>query len=128
MPTLPKNIKVGLYHMKIDLFVPNPLRCLKYQWFGHSQNTCKGFDTCFRCGEEGHDGKSCQKDPICRNVEIVRVTTCHPQNNVLSEKKEKEILKVKTEKKNYLPRDKKISQHLICTETKYAILCFSFES
>ena len=67
MSKLPTNIKVGLYQMKIDLFVPNPLLCFKCQRFGHSQNTSKGCDSCFRCGEEGNDGKSCQKDPICRN-------------------------------------------------------------
>ncbi|XP_061170351.1 uncharacterized protein LOC133179667 [Saccostrea echinata] len=67
MPTLPTNIKVGLYQMKIEMFVPNPLRCFKCQRFGHGQNNCKGSDTCFRCGEEGHDGKSCQKDPRCKN-------------------------------------------------------------
>ena len=35
MPRLPTNIKVGLYQMKIDLFVPNPLRCFKCQRFGN---------------------------------------------------------------------------------------------
>ena len=86
MPTFLTNIKVGLYQMKIDLFVPNPLLCFKCQRFGHGQNTCKGCEACFRCGEEGHDGKSCQKIP---SVEIERSTTCHPQNNVLSWKRNK---------------------------------------
>ena len=61
MPTLPTNILVGLNQMKIDMFIPNPLRCIKYQRFGHGQTTCKGCDTCFKCDEEGRDGKSCQK-------------------------------------------------------------------
>ena len=56
MPTLPTNINVGLYQMKIDLFVPNPLRCFKCKRFGHGQNTCRG-EACYKCGEEWHDGK-----------------------------------------------------------------------
>ena len=51
--------------------------------------------------EEGHGGKSCQKN---QSVKIVRVTTCHPQNSVLSRKK---ILKVNIKRKNYLPKGKK---------------------
>ena len=62
IPILPPNVKVGLYQMKIEMFVPNPLRCFKCQRFGHGQANCKASEACFRCGEEGHDGKSCQKE------------------------------------------------------------------
>ena len=47
MSKLPTNIKVGLYQMKIDLFVPNPLLCFKCQRFSHSQNTCRGCEPCW---------------------------------------------------------------------------------
>ena len=104
MPTLPTNIQVGLYQMKIDMFVPNPLRCLKCQRFGHGQNTCRGCETCFKC-EEGHDGKSCQKDPMCKNRKGDHMSSSM-QCPIL--KKEKEILKVKTEKKFTHPEAKRI--------------------
>ena len=96
MPTLPKNIKVGFYHMKIDVFVPNPLRCFKCQRFGHGQRNCKSSEACFRCGEEGHDGTTCHKDHKCRN--------CKGDHMASSKKcpiwmKEKEIQKVKAEKR-----------------------------
>ena len=96
MPTLPANIKVGLYQMKIEMFVPNPLRCFKCQRFGHGQANCKGSEACFRCGEEGHDGKGCQKDQKCKN--------CKGDHMASSKHcplwiKEKDIQKVKTEKR-----------------------------
>ncbi|XP_061170317.1 uncharacterized protein LOC133179627 [Saccostrea echinata] len=86
MPTLPTNIKVGLYQMKIEMFVLNLLRCFKCQRFGHGQSNCKASEACFKCGEEGHDGKSCQKDP---NAETVRAGTWLPLNIVQFGKKRK---------------------------------------
>ncbi|XP_061164965.1 uncharacterized protein LOC133173917 [Saccostrea echinata] len=104
MPTLPTNIKVGLYQMKIEIFVPNPLRCFKCQRFGHGQMNCKCSETCFRCGEEGQDGKTCQNDPKCKN--------CKGEHMASSKqcplwKKEKEIQKVKSRKTSTLSRGKK---------------------
>ncbi|XP_061190460.1 uncharacterized protein LOC133198380 [Saccostrea echinata] len=104
-PTLPTNIKVGLYIMKIETFVPNPLRCFKCQRFGHGQSNCKSADACFRCGEEGHDGKGCQKDPKCKN--------CKGDHMASSKQcpvwqKEKNIQKVKAEKRIPYPEAKKL--------------------
>ena len=88
MPKLPTNIKAGLSRMKIVMFLPNQVHCFKFQRFGHSQNTRRAFKTCFRCSEEGHDGKSCQKDPC---VKIVKVITCHPQSNLPAGEKKKKF-------------------------------------
>ncbi|XP_061191616.1 uncharacterized protein LOC133199803 [Saccostrea echinata] len=103
MPTLPTNIKVGLCQMKVELFVPNPLRCFECQGFGHGQHNCKGTETCFRCGEEGHDGKGCQKEPKCKNCK---------GNHMASSKQsplwKKEIQKVKSEKRIPYPEAKKL--------------------
>ncbi|XP_062584090.1 uncharacterized protein LOC134245861 [Saccostrea cucullata] len=105
VPNLPTNIKVGLYQMKIETFVPNPLRCFKCQRFGHGQMNCKGSEACFRCGEDGHDGKTCQNTPKCKN--------CKGEHMASSKqcpiwKKEKEIQKVKTESKIPYPEAKKL--------------------
>jgi hypothetical protein len=105
MPTLPKNIKVGFYQMKVEMFVPNPLRCFKCQRFGHGQTNCKGSETCFRCGEEGHDGKNCNREHKCRN--------CKGDHMASSKKcpiwiKEKEIQKVKIEKRVTYPEAKNL--------------------
>ena len=51
MPTLLTNVKVGLHQTKINMLIPNPLRCFKCQRFGHGQSTRKGSKTCFKCDE-----------------------------------------------------------------------------
>ncbi|XP_062609297.1 uncharacterized protein LOC134271053 [Saccostrea cucullata] len=105
IPTLPTSIKVGLYNMKVEMFVPNPLRCFKYQRFGHGQSNCKGSESCFRCGEEGHDGKDCHNDPKCKNCKGGHMAS---SKQCLMWKKEKEIQKVKAEKRIPYPEAKKL--------------------
>ncbi|XP_062590939.1 uncharacterized protein LOC134252467 [Saccostrea cucullata] len=105
MPTLPSKIKVGLYQMKIEMFVPNPLRCFKCQRVGHGQSNCKGSEVCFRCGEEGHDGKGCQNDPKCKNCKGGHMAS---SKQCPMWKREKEIQKVKSEKRIPYPEAKKL--------------------
>ncbi|XP_061170361.1 uncharacterized protein LOC133179681 [Saccostrea echinata] len=81
---------------KIEMFVPNPLRCFKCQRFGHGQSNCKASEACFKCGEEEHDGKSCQKDPKSRNCKGGHMAS---SKHCPIWKKEKEIQKVKVEKR-----------------------------
>lgn len=70
MQTLPIHITVGLYQMKNDMFVSNPLRCFKCQRVDHGQRACRGFETSFRFGEEGHNGKNCYTDPVCKMCKV----------------------------------------------------------
>ncbi|XP_062577957.1 uncharacterized protein LOC134239842 [Saccostrea cucullata] len=105
IPILPTSIKVGLYNMKVEMFVPNPLRCFKCQRFGHGQSNCKSSETCFRCGEEGHDGKGCHNDPKCKNCKGGHMASSK-QCPML--KKEKEIQRVKAEKRIPYPEAKKL--------------------
>ena len=95
MPTLPTNIKMVLYQIKIYSFVPNLLRCFKCQQFCHGQISCIGWETCFRC-EQGHEGKSCQKDPMCKNCKGDHMSSSKQCPIWI---KEKGILKVKTKRK-----------------------------
>ena len=81
--------------MKIDMFMPNPLRCFKCQRFGNGKSTCKGCDTCFKCDEEEHDGKSCQKSPKCKNCKGDQMASSQQCPKLVEEK---EIQKLKTEK------------------------------
>ena len=37
---LPKDIRIGYLRVKVDLFVPNPLRCFKCQKHGHGAQRC----------------------------------------------------------------------------------------
>ena len=106
IPALPSSIKVGFYQMKIEMFVPNPLRCFKCQRFGHGQTNCKGSETCFKCGEEGHDGKDCKNEQKCKNCK---------GNHMASSRKcpiwinEKQIQKIKAEKRITYHEAKKLN-------------------
>ncbi|XP_062585833.1 uncharacterized protein LOC134247496 [Saccostrea cucullata] len=105
IPILPTSIKVGLYNMKVEMFVPNPLRCFECQRFGHGQSNCKSSETCFRCGEEGHDGKGCHNDPKCKNCKGGHMAS---SKQCPMWKKEKEIQRVKAEKRIPYPEAKKL--------------------
>ena len=64
MATPPANIKVGYLRVKVDTFIPSPLRCFKCQKYGHGLQSCRGQSACFKCGEKDHDSDTCDK-PIC---------------------------------------------------------------
>ena len=67
IPTLPGPVKAGYLNIRVEPFIPNPLRCFKCQWFGHGQNTCRGKLTCARCGQFDHDNKTCANEIFCLN-------------------------------------------------------------
>ncbi|GFV45260.1 uncharacterized protein TNCV_2496181 [Trichonephila clavipes] len=56
-PKLPTIVKAGYLNCKISLYIPNSLRCLKCQMFGHSQTSCRGQLTCSRCSFVGHSSR-----------------------------------------------------------------------
>ncbi len=65
--SLPQNINVGYLRIKVEAYVPNPLRCFKCQKFGHGQNTCKGDKTCMKCGKGDHGDEPCMGPLHCVN-------------------------------------------------------------
>ena len=50
-PDIPKEIAVGYLKVKVELFVPNPLRCFNCNKFGHTSQRCRTTAKCQRCGE-----------------------------------------------------------------------------
>ena len=93
--TVPSNIHIGPYFIKVSTYIPNPVRCFKCQKFGHGKGQCKGHENCFRCSEEGHDGMTCSKTIKCFNCKGAHMSS---SKDCPIYKKEKEILKIKTEK------------------------------
>ncbi|GFX58438.1 uncharacterized protein TNCV_320201 [Trichonephila clavipes] len=61
------SIKDGYLNCKIRPYVPNPLRCFKFQRFGHSQTACRGQLTCSRCSSVGHASSDCSLELKCVN-------------------------------------------------------------
>ena len=102
---LPKDIRIGYLRVKVDPFVPNPLRCFKCQKYGHGAQRCSSAAVCPKCALE-HEGP-CTNPPMCVNCK-----GAHPSSskdcNVW--KKEKQIQQVKTERKISYPDARRIVQ------------------
>ena len=106
-PTPPASLKVGYLNVKVDLYIPNPLRCFKCQKFGHGRDSCSNDVTCFRCGQKGHDNTNCQNPAKCAN--------CQEAHMAISKdcpiwKKEKQIQKIKAERNISYPEARRITE------------------
>ena len=53
--SLPKDIHIGYLRVKVDPFVPNPLRCFKCQKYRHGAKRCNSAAVCPKCTLE-HEG------------------------------------------------------------------------
>ena len=105
-PTLPTVVKIGFMQVKVDVYIPNPLRCYSCQVFGHHENKCGRHPVCCNCGEPEHCGPSgvCNKPSKCVNC-----SGDHPANSKQCPKweKEKKILKIKCENNLSFPDARK---------------------
>ena len=64
---LPTDIKVGFLNVKVDLYIPNPLRCFQCQGFGHGKDKCSKEKICAKCGTAGHEEDGCERSYFCIN-------------------------------------------------------------
>jgi len=69
LPVLPPTVKCGFLQVRVDTYIPNPLRCFKCQRFGHHKTNCKRDLACARCGTAGHEDKECRLSPHCVNCD-----------------------------------------------------------
>ena len=91
-PVLPDHILIDFQKVKVEPYIPNPLRCFQCQKFGHHVKNCRADAVCANCSEKGHTSENCQNESKCANC-----GEGHPsfskQCNIW--KKEKEIQRVK---------------------------------
>lgn len=64
----PERIQIGYLSVRVDKYIPNPLRCFSCQKFGHGSASCKCKPVCCTCGEDGHQ-LPCTRPPKCCNCE-----------------------------------------------------------
>ena len=94
-PVLPANVKIGFIQAKVDVYIPNPLRCYKCQVFGHYENKCGRQAICVNCSMPEHCASGqCQRPAKCAN--------CSGDHSANSKdcpqwEKERKILKIKCE-------------------------------
>ncbi|GBM50153.1 hypothetical protein AVEN_50050-1 [Araneus ventricosus] len=92
LPSIPKSVHIAYFNLSVRPYIPNPLRCYKFQRFGHTVQSCRSVDTCARCSLRGHDSKTCSSTPTCVNCKGY-----HPAYaKVCPRWKEKEIQSLKT--------------------------------
>ena len=103
---LPTVVKIGFIQVKVDVYIPNPLRCYHCQVFGHHENKCGRHAVCCNCGEPEH----CAPSGVCdKPAKCVNCSGDHPANSKQCPQweKEKKILKIKCENNLSFPDARK---------------------
>ena len=106
---VPKELKVGYNIIKIDPYIPNPLRCYNCQKFGHHESKCLKSAICKKCGESGSD----HVELTCANpIRCANCQSSHPADSrdCIVWKKEKEINRIKYTNNISFPEARKIVQ------------------
>ena len=96
--SLPKDIHIGYLRVKVDPFIPNPLRCFKCQKYGHGAQRCSSAAVCPKCALE-------HEDPCTNPTKCVNCEGAHPSSSKDSNvwRKEKEIKKGENSEDMFLP-------------------------
>jgi len=104
-PTPPPEIRAGYLNVKVEEFIPNPLRCFKCQRFGHHESTCTRPTVCAKCSAPAHGEEPCSgniKCPNCNGDHPAYATSCPKWAQ------EKEICRVKTINKISFPEARRM--------------------
>jgi hypothetical protein len=102
---LPREIKAGYCNIKVDIFIPNPLRCYKCQRYGHGVSRCTNGHVCHRCGSDEHEGFDCKEAPHCHNCKGAHMASSKECPIWI---REAEICKIKTTKNISFPEARKL--------------------
>ena len=97
-PRTQNEVKMGYCLERVEQYVPVPLRCFKYQKYGHHREACRGRQTCAKCGEKDHDHveEDYMKEITCANCR--QDNPAYPRSWAVYQK-EKEIIEVKHKRK-----------------------------
>ena len=120
--SLPREIKAGYCNIRVEVFIPNPLRCYKCQRYGHGVSRCTNGHICHRCGSDEHEGFDCQEAPHCHN--------CKGSHMASSKEcpiwiREAEICKIKTTKNISFPEARKLFNASTSTSTSTTTKTYS---
>ena len=67
-PILPTAVKVGFIQVKLNVYIPNPLRCYNCQIFSHHENKCGRHAVCCNFTQPEHCAfGQCDKPARCVN-------------------------------------------------------------
>lgn len=92
---LPESIDISWYKVKVREYIPNPMRCKKYQLLGHTKNRCQGTEACVNCNLPPHEKTECTRT-FCANCAEEHQSS---SNKCIKFIQQKEILTIKTKRK-----------------------------
>ena len=106
-PKPPPKLKIGYMIAKVDIYIPNPLRCYNCQKFGHHKSQCTRRKMCKNCGMDRSD----HQEAICQWLKCVNCQGEHSADSRFCEawKKEKDIIKIKYTQNISFPKAPKIA-------------------
>ena len=55
---LPKQVMIGWRRHRVEIFIPDPIRCYQCQRYGHKASACNGYEKCSICSNR-HNVKEC---------------------------------------------------------------------
>ena len=116
-PKLPSTIKVCYLIVKVQVYIPNPLRCFDCQKFGHHESSCTNQMICGRCGESHSPNVECQGEPKCSNCSGPHESR---SRECPTWKFEKEVLKMKFTLNVSFPEARKLAKDKTSSKTSYA--------
>ena len=106
LPTAPKEIRVGYLQIRVEPYIPNPMQCFRCQRYGHLKTRCNRPAACPECGEPEHeDPTQCPNAPHCANCKGAHAAYSKVCPHWL---KEKQVIKIKTEKNITFPEARKL--------------------
>ena len=117
----PKKIKVGYLTVKVDLFVPNPLRCFNCNKFGHTNQRCKTRAKCQRCGKDKLE-EQCDGSQICSNCKGPHAASA---KDCPVWKTEKEIQRIRVEKHISFPEARQLVEAKFPSATLTSSISFA---
>ena len=55
---LPEQVMIGWRRHRVEIFIPDPIRCYQCQRYGHKASACNGYEKCSICSNR-HNVKEC---------------------------------------------------------------------
>ena len=109
-PILPTVVKIGFIQVKVDVYIPNPLRFYNCQVFGHHENKCGRLAVCCNCDQAEH----CASGQCDKPAKCVNCSGDYPANSKQcpQSEKEKQILEIKCEQNISFPEARKQCEQL----------------
>ena len=94
---LPSTLKAGYLSVKVNTYIPNPMRCFKCQKYGHFSSNCNHAEICEKCAQPKHTD-NCTENICCINCKGDHAAS---SRDCPMWKQEKEIQAIKV--KNNIP-------------------------